>query len=48
MLYISGQLVQACNSTVNTRTDFLKSLRDKKMVKTNQTITDLDELKKTF
>ena len=48
MLFISGQLVQACNATVNTRTDFLKSLREKKMVKTNQTITDLDELKKTF
>ena len=48
MLLISGQLVQACNATVNTRTDFLKSLREKKMVKTNQTITDLDELKKTF
>lgn len=48
MLQISGQMVQQTSSAVNSRSDFLKSLKEKKMQKTSSTIVDIEELKRTF
>lgn len=41
-------MVQAIQSTVNTRTDFFRQLKEKKMIKSSSTINNLEELKKTF